>query len=492
MITELDLAEHLGRQLFNTFSGFLQEHTSKDLRGRDGLSSKLESGLRTSLERSCKRIGLEFVAIEHVEFSGAVNDDILAKRADVRRRGEEFEVDKLDHRLEAEVREYGFERETQRLALEREFANLYGGDKREELLREDSFREFVDDVEFKAGVRGLLRQSERDELETRHRQFREDKELAREQLLSLLGFQRKRDRLQAEFDYKSDWLDKKTDLDERQRELMRKRLAEELQDRLSTERAEYEATLQREDLQHAAALARQSADANAGLSQKIAEDGAALSHKVATDKAEHDTDRAAAELALDVLSKAKRLKQEQKDADADREIRVSDAESAREQLRLKAIGELSPTALMAASPAETAKLIADTIRTDTLAKSGLNESQLLAIVAENSPAAAAALSDKFRSEGREELLKQINAELKQSTETQLQSAHSYAVMIKELAEKSLETQRDATSSVAKGAASPPPVVYPPIGMPHATALVCGHCSAGGQSGRFCRQCGGAI
>lgn len=219
-------------------------------------------------------------------------------------------------------------------------------------------------------------------------------------------------------------------------------------------------------------------------------------------------DMRTAAASLDLLKKQKEIKLEEAERAAERELRtrktlseIEMAEAARrhqlELEKIQALSALSTEALIAATPADRASMLAELKRTESLR--GFSEEQILAMAAEKSGEIAKAFQEKFRSASADEVARaydRMMAMKDKSMEDMREMSREYARMMQEMYIKGMETQRDTASRAAApgmtviapgpGGAS---VVHAEPGA-RARMVVCPKCHLETAEGnKFCENCG---
>jgi len=335
----------------------------------------------------------------------------------------------------------------------------------------------------------------------------QDRQRAREHERKLDHWDRKRAELQREMDYKRDLVAKSQELTAEQRAYKLRQLDEEHQLKLERARRDLEARNELSEQEQVARIAREQREfAHRHEQQQVEQQSARdrrnasraddLAHQRAQAELESETDARDLQLALDAQRQAAALKQQQKDADARRELDTLRGQSevasaaAREEHdlqleRLDKLNTLAPEALIAASPAEQARLLAELRQTEAL--KGMTEEQILARAAERSPAVAAAIAEKYRSAGSQASKAELLAVYERMFSAQQSQSQQHQEALQRLMETALQTQRD--TAVAAASSGRPPVAAPAAASPSAFCRACGQPLAAGS--RFCGKCGGA-
>jgi hypothetical protein len=221
-----------------------------------------------------------------------------------------------------------------------------------------------------------------------------------------------------------------------------------------------------------------------------------------------------AEMEMDLVAEERRLNLRLVEAKQTHELEIArEAQTQQYELaRMERLKDLPPSAIIAASGPDQGRIIADLQRTEAM--KGMTEQQILAMMTENSPAAADALKEiaKASAEGRlaqeqvtlyERLLAQnqeLLAERGRSSERETEAWRASMDKVQETAHKALDSQRDGMVEIARATSHPPAeqqsptvVVTGPGGVPTVVGGAPG--SAGGEApeaaggGVQCRRCG---
>ena len=190
------------------------------------------------------------------------------------------------------------------------------------------------------------------------------------------------------------------------------------------------------------------------------------------------------------------------DADMERDLKSSRAQQEIEAARLAAHSQASPTAQIAVAGPEQAALLAELQR--TVALRGLTPDAIMALAAERSPQVAQAFTERAQAADGEAFLARVEAlyeralgrqEAGQQQQAELQ--RSAMEMLKALAERALDTQRDTAVAAARatpgghpagaGEASPNPATGQ---QPPGRVALCRNCGMESAIGvKFCHNCG---
>ncbi len=473
-ITADELAARLQNQLLRPMRAAVVDCSVEELYGNRELIDRIEDELRDELQRSFDRFGLQFERVDFVDFKGDPYEQVRELRGGLRR----------DTAL-AEVNE-------QRAKLKERFRQAFNEDAMNKVRSKQDFEEFLAQVEQDAGVRGLLRQQEREELWRQYEERKEDHALAREHVLATLDWQNKRERLARELDYKRDLITGRHELDDAQRN-----------QRIKALELEHTAELARLEQTHASELSRLASQRTADLSHQAAEadeDYRQLEREAALgmrlQREWNETKHVSGQQEIERDLSRKRGEHEIVDA-------AAQAAHQRELEKWQALGTMSSEALIAAAPADQAKLLAELKQTEAL--KGMTEEQILASAAKDSPEVAKAFAEKFRAAGSQqtEMYERLLKEQKEAGNQLAETQRENAKLLREMWETSLQTQRDTAVAATQGTHGQPAIVYPPPGsgaamvvgsqtpqQPGQSSVDCPQCrSQSPQGSQFCGNCG---
>jgi hypothetical protein len=435
-----DLQSRIQPEVAAVVQGVVQSCRTEELYGNRELTDRIEDELQQALGRGFRRMGLGFHHVEFVDFSGGAYEEIRKQRGELR-------VDEAKHDLEKD-----------RAKLERKVRELATDERMAKIRDEQGFNDFLKQCEQEAGLKDLLRMQEREELWRQYEERKADHASAREHMLATLGWQRKRERLARQMEYKRDFVLNSQELDTMQRQHRLQEVEREHQAKLDAAQRDFDAQLGR---------TKQTRDAD-------------LEHRAATSDEDFRQLQREAQLGVDLQKQWEDIKDQREQKSIDRglhkqrgEMEVRQAEEqarhVREQEKLAAMSQMSVEALIASSDKEKAAMLAELKRTETL--KGFTEEQILAMAAKDSPAVAQAFAEKFKAADNPQHRKQIEElyerriqEQQQSTR-EAQATHKETLqMMRDLMSEALRTQRDTAVAAAQGRETPgPSVIFPPPG-----------------------------
>jgi hypothetical protein len=504
VVANQDIVDRISREMTSILQRVLTDYVVEELHANQAVIRRIEDELIKGLKDSFERLGLAFQRIEFVDFSENIHEEIRQKQIALKKKQMEGEVDhqsaEYDQKAELQGRQLELEGEEQHVKLNQKFRELFNEDRVNTIKTQADFEDFVAQVEHEAGAKALLREQEKEQLWRAFEANRQDYQLARQHVLKTLEWQRKRERLAVEFEYKKDLLTKRQDLDDQQRQHQRKIVEED----------------------HRAALEAAYRAHQAELDAVQRERTANRAHAKATADDEFENEKREAEHATRMAAEWQQLENQSADSAVQRELakqrgeqqiqqEAAQAAHQREQERLELLSSLSVETLIAASPAEQASMIAALKQTEAL--KGCSEEQILAMAAKDSQAVAEAFAEKYRAAGNQEMYERmlteqkdaanrVAASEKDASQRMAEVQQEHAKTLAHLMETVLSTQRDANVAAARG--QKPAVVFPPAGsqpvsvtpasgLPQATpqgTVICPQCNHHSPQGsQFCGNCG---
>ena len=447
--------------------------TADELYANTEIRERVELDLRQTLGARLSRLGLLLEGVDQVRFTGQAASEIRQRRGELNRAKAIAELD----------------------SAYREFQNQLASEASRQQMRgikgDAEMSQFLKRLEHEVFRRDLLRQQERDELARQFRERVEDHEAKRSFVLASVELQRRSELARLEHNFQIEDLQREHaerlaklqsngQLDTLARQQEQTRLDEELSGKLRRANAEFEHEVRRQRESLELELTRRQRTAELEREQK---------------QADQQLESANAQTAIDLYAKFKSAKQAlaQGDRRFDHELQTA-TELARHQqelARMEKLNQLSPTAQIAAAPERQAELLADLRKTETL--KGMDDSQIMALFAKDSPEIARALAEKFKAVGAgaanqhsEKAYERLLAE-KDAMLALFQNMHRDVMRSQqELAQSALQTQRDTAVAAAGPRPSPPPVMHAAIPQ----LPLCSKCqSVSPSNSRFCQSCG---
>lgn len=434
-----DLVAHLQPEVENAVSEYVRRYTAAELNGDLGKKRGLEEAVFQHLENTLTREGFEFKGVRAARLFHPRLNAITHEREDLLLQATEEQA-----RLEGRRRLFdalkdsdiqSLAEETQRAEMHEKRAALFArmrrsvmSDKMNELRTDADMERFVDELDREK----LLRASERATFVFDLKNAAEDRERARASLVARADTEERYERLMVE-------AQKRAALDEAQlamqSKIARQQVESEASLTLLKAQSELNARKAREDFERErqkvldvdartkqiedarATAERQAIELNAQLKQAATKVEMAQAQAKMADL-EREQDRLDAELGMTLLERMKairrkdeaereeqRIKSKQRDlelkimemrAASEMEMAKMRATQSHEIERIKAMGTLSPEALLALSPTEQGRLIVELQQTREYR--GMSAEQIAMLMAAKSPALAQALTEKFKAE----------------------------------------------------------------------------------------------
>ena len=475
-----DLRSSIYDEVKDALQEVIGECTVEELSSNLDLKRSFELKLAGHLKTTFQLNGFEFVQVRTIQYTlgeyEKIRDirqkvflQVSEKEAELEGKTRLFDVLKRED-VQVLVEETArVEQYEKRLDLWSRMRRAVGSDRMDEVRSEDELEAFLHEIDKSK----LIRAEEMGELKRSFSEKVEDHDVARAHLLEKLEIEQKIER-------------------ERIEALAREELEEEvLEVKLRRRRAELEAEVAEKRIKEAAKREEAIKDRQAELQLRLEK----AKTEVEIRELEREQDRLDHELGLATLEKMKaiKLKEQREKMLLDLEMeqkRVEieslkkDKEQDREIAKVKALSDVSLEALIATSGPEQAAMLAELRKTEQL--KDMTEEQILALAAEKSPEVAKAFQDKFKSMG--------GGKVESLYEKMLEEKDKAAVMMKEVFEKAMDTQRDvsvAAASSAGGAGAARQEAEETKGKE--AILLCPNCRAEVPAGdKHCSNCGNKI
>jgi hypothetical protein len=407
LVLTTELAARIGVWARDVLEPIVFESAANELYGNSELRERVELDMRAVLQERLGRLGLVLIGVDSVKFIGESDSIVRQRRGELSRQKALAEIDQAYRSFQAKL------------------AGEATAERMDSIKSEADFCQFVKRLEHEVFRRDLLRQDDRDALTREFRERHEDQDAKRSQLLKLVDLQRRTELARLEHDFQVDDLRRahgvamesarqRGELSELERKQEQSRLDEQLALRLRHEDSEFASRLRRE---------RELFDQS--LDQKTRATQADLNLEQA--KQDQELRSAQAGIGLYRDYKSARLELEHRDRQATHELEM-EGERQRHQRELERtaqLNSLSAEALIAQAPVEQAALLADLRKTETL--KNMDEAQIMALFAKESPDIARALAEKYRGEGEErfqERAKQLYERMLSEKDAMLQTLQS--------------------------------------------------------------------
>lgn len=405
------------------------------------LKSWIQLEVAANLEPVLLGMGLKLLRIDHITLSNVSLDSLFA------------EAERLQGQLSADQLQgqYQRKRKESEAAWKRFEGELGREDLRLRLEKSQSQRDFdaaIRQLETEAKIDEFLRQQD---LDRAWNEYQLNKAGFDHALATLRQFH-EADLARKDFEFRLERL------------VFEGKLSEaKLEQELQVEQLRFAANLQREQIQHDQQVKQRSVERE-------------------QERLDHEQDMWELDSLLNLRERKKQFDHQLQESAVqsahEREQAALDAAAQRELARLQALGQLSPEALISASPEAQAKVLAELKKLESM--KGMSSDQILALAASNSPELAKALADKSLFE---RLLSQ-----KDETLAHIQAAHRESMAaIERVATTAMMVQRDTTVAAVTSTVPEAEPVMPPQHVP------CPQCSNPCfYRTEYCSHCGAAI
>jgi ribosomal protein L40E len=458
-LTREDLRQYLSLEIAQLVNGWVGRHTIQELAEDLNLKADLELALEEALKTTFAQTGLKFLNVrtfeinmEHLDRVKGIKSQyaLQVTEADANLQGKQRLLDVmkgLDLQALAEET-HKVENEEQRAELYHRMRQSVLSEKMDEVRSEAQFEQFLEDQDRQK----LLSEKERNELMRTWKEDAEDHDRGRAHLVAKLDLDRQYELRTADLKLRSDLSEQ-----ELEGELRLERMRASKQYEIDAARWEYE-------LKHRRAEAEFVTD-----QRKI---------DLSLQAGEHDEEMRQLEKEMDLGIKGLRgIKQARLEAEkGEKELewqdqqKKLDLEMQRERIRMEhelnrmdKLATLGTEALIAASPAEQGRILADLRRVDAL--KGMTEEQILAAAAKDSPDVAHALTEKYRaiaegksSEREREMYEKLLAEKDNHDRAASDAWRESTQAVRGMADKALETMRDTVTAFARGQGNQPVII----------------------------------
>ncbi|MEZ6067095.1 MAG: zinc ribbon domain-containing protein [Planctomycetaceae bacterium] len=432
------------------------------------------------------------------------SDPLDEMRADLCSAGDKLALAAEQNRLnERELELYTDERRASKQAETQQRVNAA----RLDVDADSTIEQHTKEARHRADLDDAQRRDESDQQREQFQRGRQDRELSHEHQQKLVKWERKKAELDREMVFKRQAIEDLQEIDEKQRAYKLQKLAEEHAAKIEQARRQLAADTELKGAEQEARIARTETEFEHTLKLKTAQQQAEreqlreqrsddLDHDRSRSEFEHEQDARDLKLAMDAQKQLLDWKQQGKDAEVRRglealrgetEVQTAAQQAAHEMEleRISKLNELSPEALIATSPAEQAKLLAELRQTEAL--KGMSEEQILARAAERSPEVAQAIAEKYKSAGSQAAKQEMQALYERMFTAQSSQSQQQLEAMQRLMETALQTQRDTSVAAASGGR-----VVPAEPVKIASPNHCTHCgNVLPGAARFCGKCGTA-
>lgn len=476
-LTKEYLRQYLQPEVFDVAKRWVKKYFVEDLAENLSLSEKFELALDEALRTTFRQMGLSFLNVRVLELDLAhidrlnnihSNYTLQISEAEAQAQGKKSWVDAKRELDLAKLAEETLkvEMEEERVALYQRMREAVMSDRMNEVYSKAEFEEFLDDIDRDK----LIREKDRKEMLRDWGEEAEDHDRARAHLLAKLEIEHK-------YELRAIELKQRADLGEKALEAklrlarMRATKEEEIKfakwefkirrDRAEAEfrREQAKADLQQEELTRSTHLALEQDEFDEEMRQMGAELELGLKGLRGIKQVRAEAEQAKWDLEQQKLAFEWEKKQQQLDMELQRErIKME-----HELNRLDKLGELGAEALIAASGAEQARLLADLKRAESLKE--MSEEQILAAAAKDSPEVARAFQEKFRaiaegkaSQREREMYEKLLAEKESRERATVEAWDKASARAKETTERALDRMADTAQAFAKGQGGTPIVI----------------------------------
>ena len=501
-MSRTDLMDYLKPEIIQLVDGWVGHHTVQELAEDLSLKEKLELALEEALKTTFAQTGLKFLNVRTVEMGMEALDKIKGIKSSYALQISESEatlqgrqrtldvLSKEDLQSIAEDTEK-IEQDERKAALFQRMHQSAVSDKMNEIRTDAQFEQFLNEQDRQK----LLTEKERDELMRTWKEDADDHVRARAHLVAKLELER-------QFELKSVELKQRTDLSEQdlEGELRLERMRASKQYELDSARLEFY------------------------LKQKRAQDDyddEQRKKKLSFGATEHDEEMRQLDQELELGLKGLRgIKQARLDEEkGQKELEWQDAQKKldmdmqRERIkmefelnRLDKLGTLGTEALIAASPTDQGRILADLKKTEAL--KSMTEEQILAAAAKDSPDVAKAIEEKYRSiaegksgEREREMYEKLLVEKEGLERATIEAWDKASMRAKETTERALDRMAETAQAFARGQNNQPVVITTTGGgVVRASGITaseksgeiktCPTCGRSvGAEERFCEHCG---
>lgn len=469
-LSKTDLQGYLYPEVNQVLEAWVAGHTVKELAEDLTLRPQLELALEEALKPTFHQTGLKFISVratelnlEHIDHIKGLQSkyalQLSEAEAELQGRKSIFKVmheDKLQQWAEETAK---VEEEEKRVALYDRMQHALLAQKTNEIENEQAFEAFLDKIDYEK----LLREKQRADLLQAWKQETEDKELARRFLIEKL-------RIEQEYETRKIALIASTELTN---------LQVDSEIALARKRADFEFEQQRKLLEQELSLQREK-DRIAQERQKAEDERVRL---LAQQQLADDVSAAQAGIKLlEEMKRIKRLDEEERlriqreDEFARRKLVIEEeikrfemaerqrqAERDYELNRLEKLGHLGTEALIAASPVDQARMLADLKKDEAL--KNLSADQILALAAKDSPDVARAIGARYEAvaDGKAtEQERQLYQKLLDAQKEEIQRINDtwnkVAEREQEISKHAIDRMTEVAQAFAKNQANPTPVI----------------------------------
>ena len=468
--TRANLEGYLYPEISQVLERWVGQHSVKQLAEDFSLREKLELDLDEALKKSFKLSGLSFLQVraseinlEHLDRIKGITSkyalQVAEADAELQGRVSIYNIlrqNKLQDWAEEEAKVLDEER---KVALYDRMRKAVSAGKMDEVRSEAEFEAFLDDMDRQK----LLREKEKAELLQTWQEVNQDKQRARAHMLARLDMEQNYELRMVDLRLQSELSEAQLQSEQKLERMKSVRYYEVETEKLDFElkqeaqKAEFQAQQLERKRNAEDAQARRELELRKSLHGQELEEMlsdlkvAAASFNMLLDKRER-------ELAITWEDDNRRAL-----AEFDRQMKLVEVETQRERERMKheldrleALGKLGTEALIAASPTEQGKILADLKKNADF--KNMTEDQILAMAAKDSPAVAQALAEKFKamadgksSERERDMYEKLMAEKDSSARAMREMWDQAAAREKSTTERAFQSNDRALDRMAETA-----------------------------------------
>lgn len=506
-LTRFDLVGYLYPEVTQVLEAWVGQHTVQELAEDLSLRPQLELALEETLKTTFRQSGLKFINVRATELNLEHLDRIKGIRskyslqiseAEAEQQGREslFKVMRAGKLQEWAEEAAKVEDEERRIALYERMQKAVTDGKMNEIRSDAEFESFLNEMDIKK----LLREKERAELLKTWKDEAEDKERARAHMLAKLELERGYELRAAELHLRTDLSEK-----EFEAELRMERMRVNKQFEIDAARQDYDLDRRRKQ----AEFDRQQAEEKLRL-DKLEQDAQRAQSAAGHDEEMRQMDKEL-ELGLKGLRGVKQvrmeearsqweLEQQKLDFQWQQRQKEMEVEMQRERIRMEhelnrldKLGQLGVEALIAASPVEQGRILADLKKNESL--KSMSEEQILALAAKDSPEVARAIAEKYKaiaegksSEREREMYEKLLSEKEGRERATIEAWDKASQRSKETTERALDKMAEVAQAFARNP-NPQVIVAGQGGM--RPVAVHGSIQTGtdGAESKTCPKCG---
>ncbi len=506
--TRLDLTGYLYPEVTQVVEKWVAKHTVQELAEDINLREKLELTLEEALRTTFRQTGLEFLQVRSLNFNMEHLDRIkgIRSRYALQVSEAEAEAEGLKTWLAAanKVDLQKFTQETTKVENDERRAELYKrmlqavvDGKIDELRFDAQFEAFLNDMDRQK----LLNEKERIELLKTWQDETEDRDRARAHLQAKLYLER-------EYTIRTIDLQLRTDLSKKdlEAELQLERMRTDKQFEIDSAKFDYdlkrrhseaefnrqqvEEQFRMDEMARKAKLTATGEESDEEIRQLDKELELALKGMRGLKQVRHDAERNQLELEQQKMD----FEWSQRQRELEIEMQHERIRMEHELNRLDKLGQLGTDALIAASPAEQGKILADLKKTEAL--KGMSEEQILAAAAKDSPDVAHALAEKYRAiaegksgERERDMYEKLLAEKESRERATIEGWDRASTRAKETTERALDRIADVAQAFARGQSGIPLVTSNPSSGRAVTTAGILNASVSSIETKTCLNCG---